>query len=180
MFLVLKIYSTIATITNRKITAKGDFHKEEFMSDHQIKAEIQAYLNDPSHLFLNLATVTPEGAPLAHTMAFTADGATVYFGTSKGSRKATNMQANPKVAYVVDQDSYPDFMKITGVQMEAKATLISDPQEIARANKLYKAKFGEAVDITPSDQHLVFKLEPVRAYYLNYAKGFAHRDMVEY
>ncbi|MCB2194086.1 MAG: pyridoxamine 5'-phosphate oxidase family protein, partial [Deltaproteobacteria bacterium] len=113
------------------------------MSDNQIKAEIETYLGDPSHLFLNLATVTAEGAPLARTVAFAADGATVYFGTSKDSRKIADITANPKVAYTVDQDQYDSFAEITGVQMEGTATVISDAQEIAKADKLYKAKFGE-------------------------------------
>lgn len=146
------------------------------MSQDEIKQEIIEYLG--SHPFLNLATVNAEGAPLVRTMAFVADGATVYFGTSKGSRKVANMQGNPKVAYTVDQDQYGSFAEITGVQMEAVAEQVSDPQEIERINGLYQAKFG--VGITPSPEHVVFKLAPVRAYYLNYAKGFAHRDLVEF
>ena len=150
------------------------------MSDDQVKAEIKAYLSDKSHLFLNLATVTPEGAPLAHTVAFAAQGATVYFGTSPASRKVADMLANPKVAYVVDQDQYASFAAITGVQMEGLASQVTDAQEIAQANALYQSKLGEGVSITPSEQHIVFKIEPVRAYYLDYSKGFAHKDLVEY
>lgn len=148
------------------------------MSQNEIKQQIAQYLG--SHPFLNLATVNAEGAPLAHTIAFAADEATVYFGTRKDTRKAANMAANPKVAYTVDQDQYAGFAEITGVQMEGAATVISDPQEIAAADKLYKAKFGEAATITPSDMHIVVKIAPVRAYFLNYAKGFGHKDPVEY
>ena len=148
------------------------------MSQEQIKEQIAQYLG--SHPFINLATVTAQGAPLAHTVAFAAQGATVYFGTSPETRKAANMLANPKVAYVVDQDQYASFTEITGVQMEGLASQVTDPQEIASANAVYAAKFGEGVSITPSEQHIVFKIEPVRAYYLDYSKGFAHKDLVEY
>lgn len=148
------------------------------MSDKDIKQQIAQYLG--SHPFINLATVTAGGAPLAHTVAFVADGATVYFTTRKDTRKAANMMANPKVAYTLDQDQYDSFMEITGVQMEGTATVVSGPQEIAAADKLYKAKFGEAATITPSEMHIVFKVEPVRAFYLDYAKGFGHKDLVEY
>ncbi|MBU4565797.1 MAG: pyridoxamine 5'-phosphate oxidase family protein [Desulfarculus sp.] len=148
------------------------------MSQNEIKQQIAQYLG--SHPFINLATVTAEGAPLAHTVAFVADGATLFFTTRKDTRKAANMQANPKVAYTVDQDQYAGFAEITGVQMEGTATVISDPQEIAAANQLYRAKFGEAATITPSDMHIVVKIAPVRAYFLNYAKGFDHKDLVEY
>jgi|GEM_PF-360408 len=148
------------------------------MSQNEIKEQIAQYLG--SHPFINLATVTAEGAPLVHTVAFAADGATVYFGTRKDTRKAANMLVNPKVAYTADQDQYAGFVEITGVQMEGRAAVVSDPQAIAAADKLYKAKFGEAATITPSDMHIVFKVEPVRAYYLNYAKGFGHKDLVEY
>jgi uncharacterized protein YhbP (UPF0306 family) len=113
-------------------------------------------------------------------VAFAAQGATVYFGTRQDTRKAANLRANPKVAYVVDQDQYAAFTEITEVQMEGVAGQVTDPQEIASANALYAAKFGEAATITPSDQHIVFKIEPVRAYFLDYSKGFGHKDLVEY
>ncbi len=148
------------------------------MSQDEIKEQIAAYLG--SHPFLNLATLSAQGAPQAHTLAFAAQGAAVYFGTRRDTRKAGNMTANPQVAYTVDQDQYGSFAEITGVQMEGVAKRVSDPQEIALADKLYKAKFGEAASITPSEMHIVFKIEPQRAYYLNYAKGFGHKDLVEY
>lgn len=150
------------------------------MSDQEIKKEIEQYLTDPKHFYLNLATVTPEGAPLAHTMAFAAQGATVFFATRQDTRKAANIKANPQVAYVVDQDDYPSFMDIKGVQMEGRAAIITDPQEIAQVGKLYTAKFGGGMDFPPSEMHIVIKVEPVRAYFLNYSKGFAHKDLVEY
>lgn len=148
------------------------------MSQNEIKEQIAQYLG--SHPFINLATVTGEGTPLAHTVAFVAEGATVFFTTRKDTRKALNLAANPKVAYTLDQDQYAGFAEITGVQMEGKATVISDSQEIAQADKLYKAKFGEGASIPPSDMHIVIKIAPVRAFYLDYAKGFGHKDLVEY
>jgi len=148
------------------------------MSQNEIKQQIAQYLG--SHPFINLATVTAGGAPQAHTVAFVADGATVFFTTRKDTRKALNLAANPKVAYTLDQDQYDSFMEITGVQMEGAASVVSDPEEIARIGELYSAKFGGGMPFPPTDMHIVVKVEPVRAYYLDYAKGFGHKDLVEY
>ena len=143
----------------------------------EIKQKIADYLKN--HEWLNLGTVDAEGRPAVHTMGYVSDGATVYFGTNKNTRKAQNMLNNPFVAYTVDEDNV-EVMAITGIQMQGKASLLSDPDELNKVGQMMAEKFPFVMEM-PEDADLVmFKVEPVEAYYLDYAKGFTHRDNVNY
>ncbi|MBP2029484.1 general stress protein 26 [Methanohalophilus levihalophilus] len=142
-----------------------------------IKQKIEDYLKD--HKWLNLGTVDSEGKPMVHTMAYVADGTTVYFGTSKETHKADDMMNNPNVAYTVDEDDV-DVMTITGVQMQGKATLVTDPSEMEKFGMLMIEKFPFMKDMPQTPDSVVFRVDPVEGYYLDYSKGFTHRDMVTY
>ncbi|MFH1775411.1 MAG: pyridoxamine 5'-phosphate oxidase family protein [Chloroflexota bacterium] len=61
-------------------------------------------LNDylASRCHLTLATVTPEGKPLARTVTYCNDGAILYFRADKDSRKVRDILKNPAVAYTIN------------------------------------------------------------------------------
>lgn len=142
-----------------------------------VRHKIIEYLG--SHRKMTLATVTPEGHPLAHTVEYASDGATVYFATRKTTRKAQNILNNPRVAYAVDED-YDDWFTIQGIQMEGIATVLSDKGEIDRAVSMYLKKFPFVGDLPPNPEMVFVKIEPVRGFFLDYTKGFAHRDEIEF
>ncbi len=142
-----------------------------------IKRKVSDYLT--AHHKMTLATVTPEGRPLAHTVEYASDGATVYFITTRGTRKTVNIAKDPHVAYAVDQE-YEDLAAIQGVQMESKATLLSDPQEVKRATDVYLKKFPQFAAFLPSTTMVFVKLEPIAGFFLDYTKGFEHRDEVKF
>lgn len=143
--------------------------------ENELKAKVAEYLRD--HEKLTLATATAEGKPLTHTVEYVADGTTVYFGTMKSTRKAQNILRNPNVAYSVDE-VYADWLAIRGVQMEGVATILSDGAEIDKAVKLYIRKFPFVANFPPNPNMIFVKIEPVAGFYLDYAKGFTHKDKV--
>ncbi|MBI4847938.1 MAG: pyridoxamine 5'-phosphate oxidase family protein [Nitrospirae bacterium] len=147
------------------------------MANEEIKQMISAYLK--THNKLTLATVTPEGNPLAHTVEYVSDGGTIYFGTSKETRKAQNIMKNPSVAYAVDED-YTDWTKIQGVQMSGKASILTDQGELEKVMKLYVAKFPAVADFPPDMDMVMIKIVPVSGYFLDYTMEFAHRDEVKF
>ncbi len=128
-----------------------------------------------SHRKMTLATVTPDGRPLAHTVEYATDGSTVYFATSKNTRKVQNILKNPDVSYAVDED-YDDWLRIQGVQMEARATVLTDREEVERAAAVYLKKFPFVADFPPNPDMVFVKVEPVRGFFLDYTKGFTHRE----
>ncbi|WP_340818375.1 pyridoxamine 5'-phosphate oxidase family protein [Methanolobus sp. WCC4] len=146
------------------------------MSD-DIKQKIVDCLKE--HKWLNLGTVDRDGKPMVHTMAYASDGAVIYFGTGKDTRKVANMANNPYVACTVDDDEV-EVMAITGLQLEGKASVVTDENEAGKAYGLMLEKFPFMAELPTESENLLFKVEPVKAYYLDYTKGFSHRDMVTY
>jgi general stress protein 26 len=149
---------------------------EESKSE-EIKKKIVDYLS--SHQWLNLGTVDRNGKPMVHTMAFASEGATVYFLTDKNTHKVSDMKVNPHVAYTVDDDNV-QVMEITGIQMQGRASLVTDEKEIGKVLKLMSEKYPFMADLPPNPDIIFFKVEPVEAYYLDYSRGFNHRDFVTY
>lgn len=143
----------------------------------KIKLKISEYLK--KHKKMTLATVNSQNNPVAHTVEYVSEGADVYFATMKDTRKAMNIKQNANIAYTVDED-YKDWMKIQGVQMEGMASVVVEKDAINRIYGLYIEKFPFVVEF-PQNPDLIFvKIEPLIAYFLDYEKGFTHRDKVLY
>jgi general stress protein 26 len=147
------------------------------MDDEEIRQKISDYLK--SHRKMTLATVTLDGRPIAHTVEYASDGPNVYFGTLKTTRKAQNIMKNCHVSYAVDED-YDDWMKIQGVQIEGRATILAEQKDIKQASDMIAAKFPAVGDL-PKDPDMIFvRIEPIAGFFLDYRKGFAHRDEVRF
>ena len=147
------------------------------MSNKEIKQQMSEYLK--SHNILTLATVCANGKPVAHTVTYVSEGTTVYLGTYKGTRKAKNIIKNPSVAYTVDED-YPDWSKIKGIQMKGTAELLTDQAEMQSVWGKMLEKFPAARDIPQNPDMVIIKITPKSGYFLDYTKGFTHRDEVNF
>jgi nitroimidazol reductase NimA-like FMN-containing flavoprotein (pyridoxamine 5'-phosphate oxidase superfamily) len=146
------------------------------MSD-ELKSDLFAFLK--THDYLDLATVSKEGRPLVHTVAYASEGATVYFMTNRRSRKVCDIFGNPYVAYTV-HDAGRDWSAIKGVQMRAKAFIARDPAEEKRAREALIEKFQMMKDAPIDPDESIIKLEPVECDYLDYSKGFGHSDRIRF
>ena len=145
------------------------------MSD--LKADVSGFLKSMD--YLNLATVSREWRPLVHTVAYASEGAAAYFSTDSRSRKMEHISGNPYVAYTVDSDSR-DWAHMKGVQMQARASIVTDPAEQKKARDLIITKFPMVANM-PQDKNVVLvKLEPIECDYLDYSKGFGHSDKIKY
>jgi len=144
---------------------------------NEIKEQIVNYLS--KRKFLTLATSTQEGEPLAHPIAYVNKGDTVYFSTGKQTRKFKNIQKNPNVAYsVYDSTEYLD--EVRSVQMEGKATPVTDKKETKEINKMLKQKFPSMSDLTKYPDSIIIKINPKTCYFIDYNKGFGYKNKVEY
>lgn len=144
----------------------------------EILEKITGYLANHEHL--NLGTVTAEGAPIVHTVAYVSDGAAIYFVTHKESRKAQNIISNSAVAYTVDDDDYEDWTKIIGIQGRGNAALLEDKGELEKAQALMMKKFPQMANLPPDPNMVFLKVEPTEIYYLDNAVSFGYRDRVEF
>jgi len=138
---------------------------------------ISAYL--ASHLYLRLGTVSALGTPQVHTVGYVSEGCIVCFVTDRKSRKAVNIFRNPAVAYAVDEN-YEDIMSIQGVQLEGRASLVTLETEAMRLSRLMAQKFPAMEDMEPNPDLVIFKVEPVRGYFLDNTIAFGHRRLAEF
>ncbi|MDR7665877.1 pyridoxamine 5'-phosphate oxidase family protein [Methanosarcina sp. Z-7115] len=141
----------------------------------ELKDKIYEYLS--SHYYLNLATVSPQGRPMAHTMAYVSENAVTYLATNKNTRKVQNIMHNPYVAYTVDEDD-PDWFNMQALQVEGKASIITGENELREVGEIMVAKFPVAADMPPDSDIIMIKIEPEVIYYLDYSIKFGHREQV--
>lgn len=140
-----------------------------------LKEKIYEYLSD--HYYLNLATISPQGRPMAHTMAYVSEGAVVYMATNKNTRKVQNIMQNPYVAYTVDEDD-PDWFNMQALQIEGRASIIEDEEELREVGEILAAKFPIAADMPPDPDSIMIKIEPEVVHYLDYSIKFGYREQV--
>ena len=141
----------------------------------ELKDKIYEYLS--SHYYLNLATVSPQGRPMAHTMAYVSENAVTYLATNKNTRKVQNIMHNPYVAYTVDEDN-PDWFDMQALQVEGKASIITGENELREVGEIMAAKFPVAADMPPDPDIIMIKIEPEVIYYLDYSVKFGQREQV--
>lgn len=142
----------------------------------ELKDKINQYL--ANHYYLNLATVSPQGSPMAHTMAYVSKDSVVYLATNKNTRKVQNIMHNQQVAYTVDEDD-PDWFDMQALQVEGKASIISDEKELREFGEIMVAKFPIAADMPPDPDTVMIKIEPEVIYYLDYSIEFGHREKLD-
>ena len=145
------------------------------MSGKDIVDKVGSYLG--SHSYLRLATVAGDGRPMAHTVGYVSEGATVYFTTDRRTRKINNIINDARVAYAVDED-YTDWSQIQGVQMEGLAAVIDDESEIQRVMGLFMAKWPEMTELPADFEMALVRIAPEEGYFLDNTVAFGHRDHI--
>jgi len=143
----------------------------------EIKEQIVKYIS--KRKFLTLATSTKEGEPLTHPIAYVNKGDIVYFSTGKQTRKYKNIQKNPNVAYSIYEPT--EYLEeVISVQMEGKATAVTDNKQIDEVNRMLKQKFPTMADLIKDPEGIIIKISPKTCYFIDYTKGFGYRDKIEY
>ncbi len=158
--------------------ARAQQVSEDTVKSSDPKKAIENYLI--RHAELHLATVTSEGRPMAHTMAYVSEGPVVWIFTSPRSRKVENMRANPAVAYTV-YCAPGGVAGLTGVQMEGVAEFVTDRETVDRVMKLAFTKYPElaAMGMSP-DMLAIIRIDPTHGYFLDYNVSFGYRAEVTY
>ncbi len=147
--------------------------------DDEIRRQILTLLDQ--HRIMTIATLRPDGWPQATTVGYASDGLTIYFLCGPTSQKAANLARNDRVSLTIDRDT-PQVMEITGLSMAARAQVVDDPTEAAKALRLLMQKYPQQTSIplpmpTPADVR-IFRVTPVVISVLDYTKGFGHTDLI--
>lgn len=130
-----------------------------------------------NHRYLNLATVSQDGSPMAATVSYANSGMTIYFSTGRTTNKFKNITRDSRVALTIDED-YDNWGEIQGIQIRGRAKMLEDPSEIATAQGVLSCKFPQMAHMPKNIDFVLFKIEPEVAYFLDNSKGFGFRDKV--
>ena len=125
-----------------------------------------------------LATVSPDGRPVTHAMGFVSQGTTISFATSRDTRKFQNIQSNPQVAFSAE-DATENWLQIKGVQIQGTVCVVEESQK-GSVGALFIAKYPQMANLPPDPRFVFLKMTPSEAYFLDYSKGFGHREHVTF
>lgn len=137
------------------------------------RKKIVDYLSN--HRYINLATISPDGTPLAHTVGYVNDGPVIYFMTDNKTRKARNIGNNSSVAFTCDED-YTDFFRIQGVQVRGIAEPVTDGSVIESIVSAMMEKYPQVKDMPENADYVFFKITPREGVFIDNTQGFGHRE----
>jgi nitroimidazol reductase NimA-like FMN-containing flavoprotein (pyridoxamine 5'-phosphate oxidase superfamily) len=147
--------------------------------DDEIRRKILKLLDE--HRIMTVATLRPDGWPQATTVGYVNEGLTLYFLCGLESQKAKNLARDDRVSLTIDHDT-ADVMAITGLSMAAHAQAVTDRAEAEKVLRMLPLKYPDApplpMQMPSPDEVRMFRLTPLVISVLDYAKGFAHTDLV--
>jgi nitroimidazol reductase NimA-like FMN-containing flavoprotein (pyridoxamine 5'-phosphate oxidase superfamily) len=138
----------------------------------------------------SLAVLGPDGAPAVSMMHFASDGLIAYL-TFTFSRKLAAIARDPRVSYTIAMlppGGYSERREARSVQIEGRASFVTDPAEIERAVEVSLEQFEWAKDTsifktfgkgTAHHQRFI-RLEPVEALWLDNRVRMMWRTLVTF
>lgn len=147
--------------------------------DQALKRKILSLLG--SQRTMRIATLRPDGWPQTTAVGYASEGLTLYFLCAKESQKASNLARDDRVSLAIDNDAV-QVMQIEGLSMAAHARRVTGEAEGQKALDLLFARYPAQENVSfampkPADV-AIFRVTPTVISVLDYAKGFAHTDLV--
>lgn len=136
------------------------------------KDNISEYLNNTK--FIVLATVNKEQAPVLRSLgAFGVDELITYFSTNKGTDKVEQIESNPKVSILFQQENQelPSFVNVT---ITGKAIKITEEEELDKAISVIggrNKRFKERVEKGEIKDNIIYRVDPLQVKILDFSKG---------
>jgi uncharacterized protein YhbP (UPF0306 family) len=125
-----------------------------------------------------IATVGLDGEPDASTIFFASSGLDIYFNTGKDSKKIKNIEVNQRVAIAMQKNPAPKTdQEISGIQYNGIAKILqeSDHADIPRGVMARHRAFNS---VKPGNSVIV-KVTAIKIYFIDYAIGFRHRELLQ-
>jgi len=146
--------------------------------DSGLRQEVLSILKAGSEM--TVATVRPDGYPLATMVNYVSDDLVIYFGCAADSQKVRNIACNDKVSLTVTSP-HLNWEDICGLSIGGRAAPVTDAQEINRVSELMLRKFPQILRYALAGKKGVFlvRITPDVISVLDYRKGFGHTDLVK-
>lgn len=138
-----------------------------------------------------LATIDSEGRPAASEMHLAGDGVIAYMHTFSYTRKFGHIQQNPNVSYTISYmppDGYYGRRTSRSLQIQGRAALVTDPEEIQRIAQLSLEQFPwasdtslyENVKVPDQGKQVFFRIEPVAGLWSDNRTRMFYRMLLEF
>ncbi len=144
----------------------------------KMTAAIAAFLD--AHSTMTLATLGPDGRPLAASLFYASNEALrVYWVSGAQSRHSRALQQNPRVAMTVHNETW-SWAEIAGVQLEGRVVVLPAGPTWQAAWERYLAKFPFAQEFQAEvSRSNFYELTPSWARLIDNGQGFGHKQEVE-
>jgi len=116
-----------------------------------------------------------DNIPSAHTMYYVSHGFRIYFLSAPKTEKTQRIMINPQVAVTVDEP-YEDWSEIKGLQIQGSIVEVVNKDDLKAVLRLYFDKFPQITRVNGAENMKLFCVQPERIYYLDFEKGFGHRE----
>jgi nitroimidazol reductase NimA-like FMN-containing flavoprotein (pyridoxamine 5'-phosphate oxidase superfamily) len=130
---------------------------------------------------MSLATLRPDGWPLATSVAYGNDGMVLYFLAEATSQKIANLKRDNRAALTINPEKY-DILTLEALNLAATAEFLTDQNEIAKAFDLIMRKSEDYIEaLPPPDASFInfVRITPKIISLIDYNKGNGHHDILE-
>ncbi len=144
----------------------------------EVKREIIDYMKKTR--FCSLATVGRRSKePRATIIYYENSELDIYFNTGKATQKALNIMANPAVAITIHHNdpSAKELADTRGILYIGRASVIEEKDFNKVPNGVLK--LYDMVNNFYPGASMIFKATPRKIHFIDYSKGFGHRDVLE-
>jgi PPOX class probable F420-dependent enzyme len=107
-------------------------------------------------LFVNLATVRPDGSPQSNVMWFVWDGDRIKMTHTKNRQKLRNLQRDPRVSISIANPDQPyESLEVRGV-----VESIEDDDAQASFYKSLQRRYNNVYDVTDAPVRVILTIRP--------------------
>jgi len=146
------------------------------------------------HRVTAIATNRPDGWPQTTLVGYVNDGFLLYCFIARNSQKHTNILRDPRVSVAIGSDA-PRPLDIKGLSFAAKASVVSDSNEIEHISGLRLKRYPEYAAVPrpvaqtgiaqrisrPAYRGVVLlRIAPEIISVLDYSRGFGHADLITF
>lgn len=150
----------------------------------ELKRQAAEFLKQKS--FCSIATVSGD-QPNCATVTYAEDGLEIYLATSRDSQKFKNLEENPNCALVINDQGNPSeagekLMQIKGIQYIGKAEILEEKEKIEHAFGVLMRKhpwMEKMKEQMSPEKTGIIKIVPQKVFFLDYEKGFGHREEIK-
>ena len=114
----------------------------------KLSASEQAELLEEERVVV-VSSLGPRGWPHSMPMWFTVRDGEIWIWTYAKSQKVKNLERDPRATLLVETGA--EYLELRGVQIEAKAEIIRDPERVLEFGRELTIRYSEGIDSIEGD-----------------------------